>query len=255
MIDTATAKQLLQSSDVVELKSSIKSSRDYLANEANSIDGLMQLQLIKLQVLLYNRLLQLQTADQSTSQADIATTYAGIAYCWNLMSDGEKCQGQLKKSLCCDRNCIEALLLQSELHSGQARFESAIEEIQKVIAIMKEKKDPPKYGLVEALLKMSSIREMMGNFDDAVMVLKDAIAEFKSGDTDTGNDDTKEIRLIKIELYGRLGTIQDKLALYSDAIESLTVAVAELRKCHGDKHPKTQELAYILDMAISAKNG
>jgi hypothetical protein len=251
MIDTNTAKQLLQSSDATILKSSVKEHRDYLANEGHSIDGMMQLQLIKLLILLYNRLLQLEIADPSTTQAELATTYAGIAYSWNLMSDGEKCNGQLKKSLGCDPNCIEALLLQSELHSSQARFDCAIVDIQKVISILKDTNDRPKYSLIEAYLKLSAVHEMMGSFDSAIDVLKNAILEFSQYET----EDTRQTQLIKIDLYGRLGTIQDKLALYSDAVESLSIAVDELKKCYGDKHAKTQELEYILDMANTAKNG
>lgn len=251
MIDTNTAKQLLQSSDVTLLKSSLKEYRDYLSNDGHSIDGMMQLQLIKLLILLYNRLLQLQVADPTITQTELATTYAGIAYSWNLMSDGEKCHGQLKKSLGCDPNCIEALILQSELHSSQARFDCAIVDIQKVVSLLKEKNDRPKYSLIEAYLKLSAVHEMMGSFDDAVAVLKNAISEFKQHET----EDTTQTQLIKIDLYGRLGTIQDKLALYSDAVDSLSIAVAELKKCYGDKHAKTQELEYILDMATAAKNG
>lgn len=251
MIDTSTAKELLQSSDVTLLKSSLKEHRDYLANEGHSIDGAMQLQLIKLLILLYNRLLQVQITDSATTQAELAITYAGIAYSWNLMSDGEKCNGQLKKSLGCDPNCIEALILQSELHSNQARFDCAIVEIQKVVSILKEMKDRTKYSLIEAYLKLSAVNEMMGSFDDAIDVLKVAILEFNQHET----EDTTQTQLIKIELYGRLGTIQDKLALYSDAVDSLSIAVDELKKCYGDKHAKTQELEYILDMAITAKNG
>ena len=251
MIDTNAAKELLQSSDVALLKASVKEQRDYLANEGHSLDGMIQLQLMKLLVLLYNRLLQLQNADPSTSKKELAVTFAGIAYSWNLMSDGEKCNGQLKKSLEYDPNCIEALILQSEVNSSQARFSSAIVDMQKVVSILKETNDRPKYSLIEAYLKLSAVHEMMGSFDDAIVVLKDAILEFKQHET----EDTKQTQLIKIDLYGRLGTIQDKLAFYSDAADSLSIAVDELKKCYGDKHAKTQELEYILDMAKTAKNG
>lgn len=250
MIDTNTAKQLLQSSDVTLLKSSLKDLRNSL-DEDQSIDDMMRLQLIKLNILLYNRLLQIQTADSSTSKAELAVTYAGIAGTWNLMDDGEKCQGQLTKSFGCDPNCIEALILQSEVHSNQARYDSAIADLQKVVSILKEKKDGPKYGLVEAYLKLSAVHEMRGSFEDAIAVLKDAIKEFSPHKS----EDTTQSQLIKIELYGRLGTIQDKLAMYGDAVDSLSIAVAELKKCHGDKHAKTQEMEYILEMATSAKNG
>jgi tetratricopeptide (TPR) repeat protein len=167
------------------------------------------------------------------------------------MSDGEKCNGQLKKALGCDPNCVEALILQSELHSNQARFDSAVADLQKVVSILKETKDRPKYSLIEAYLKLSAVNEMMGSFDDAIEVLKGAILEFKQLEA----EDTTQTQLIKIELYGRLGTIQDKLALYNDAVDSLSIAVEELKKCYGIKHAKTQELEYILDMATAAKNG
>jgi tetratricopeptide (TPR) repeat protein len=253
MIDTAAAKQLLQSSDIQLLKSSLTEYRDYMKKEGYNIDGAMQMQLIKLLILLYNRLLQVQSNDPSITQADIATTYAGIAYSWNLMSDGERCQGQIKKALDCDPNCIDALTLQSELHSGQARFGSAIVDMQKVITILKDTPDAPKYALVEAYLKLSAIHEMMGSFDASITVLKDAISEFTS--RNSNDDDTKQIQLIKIELYGRLGTIQEKIASYHDAVDALSIAVSELTKCYGPEHAKTQEMEYILDMAISAKKG
>ena len=251
MIDTSTAKELLQSSDVALLKSSIKEYRDYLSNEGHSIDGMMTLQLIKLLILLHNRVLQLQMSNPSITQTELATTYAGVAHSWNLMSDGEKCQGQLKKALGCDPNCIDALILQSDLHSNQARFEDAIVDMKKVVSILKDSSDRPKYSLIEAYLKMSAVYEMQGSFDDAIEVLKDAILDFNKHEV----EDTTQTQMIKIELYGRLGTIQDKLAMYSDAVDSLSIAVAELKKCYGDKHTKTQEYEYILDMATSAKNG
>jgi tetratricopeptide (TPR) repeat protein len=251
MIDTSTAKQLLQSSDVTLLKSSLKEHRDYLINEGHSIDGMMQLQLIKLLILLYNRLLQVHMADPTTTQAELATTYAGIAYSWNLMSDGEKCDGQLKKALGCDPNCIEALMVQSEVHSNQARFDRAIADLEKVVSILKERNDRPKNSLIEVYLKVSAVHEMKGSFDDAIDVLKVAIIDFNKVES----EDTTQTQLIKIELYGRLGTIQDKLALYNDAVDSLSIAVDELKKCYGDKHAKTQELEYILDMANTAKKG
>jgi tetratricopeptide (TPR) repeat protein len=252
MIDTGAAKQLLQSSDIHELKSSVNEYRDYIKNEGHNIEGAMHIQLIKLLILLHNRLLQLQSNDPSVTKVDIAITYAGMASSWHMMSDGEKCQGQLRKALECDPNCIEALTLQCELFSAQARFDSAIVDIQKVINILKDKPDAPKYALVEANLKLSAVHEMMGNFDAAIAILKDAIAEFKSQSND---DDTKQIQSIKIELYGRLGTIQEKVASYAEAVDALTIAVLELKKCYGPTHPKTQEMEFILDMAISATKG
>jgi tetratricopeptide (TPR) repeat protein len=251
MIDTATAKQLLQSSDVPLLRSSVKEYRDYLANEGGSIDGSLHLQLLKLLILLQSRILQLQTADSSTDKSDIASSYAGMAHFWLLMSDGEKCQGQLNKAFGCDADCLEALTLQSELSCSQARFDKAIENTNRVISILKNKGESTKGQQAEAYVKLSIIYEMMGNFEEAVAVLKTAIDECQG---DITSEETQEQNL-RIELYGRLGTIQEKLAHYDDAVKSLTVAVSALNKCYGPTHTKTQEMEYLLEMACSATKG
>jgi tetratricopeptide (TPR) repeat protein len=250
MIDTASAKELLQSTDVEKLQLVVKEHQDYLAGVGSNMDGALHLQILKLLILLQNRILQLQTADSSFDRSEIAVTYAGMAHFWNLMYDGEKCQGQLKKAFSYDIDCVEALTLQSELHSNCNRFIEATADIRRIISILKARK-APRDQLAQANVKLSTVYEMMGNFDDAISVLKVFIEENKM---DINSTDKDEQRLI-IEVYGRVGILQEKTDLNGDAVKSLSVAVSALNSCYGSLHSKTQEMEYLLEMACSAQAG
>ena len=250
MIDTASAKELLQSSDIPKLKVFVKEHQDYLAGVGSSIDGAVHLQILKLLILLQNRILQLQVADASCDKPEIATTYAGMAHFWNLMYDGEKCQGQLLKAFSYDKDCVEALTLQSELHCSCNRFSQAIDDVQRIVSILKAR-NASKSHLAQATVKLSTIYEMMGNFDDAIAVLKTFIDEIK---IDINSKDAEEQRLI-IDVYGRVGILQEKMALNGDAVKSLSVAVSALNSCYGSLHSKTQEMEYLLEMACTAQAG
>jgi tetratricopeptide (TPR) repeat protein len=250
MIDTASAKELLQSKDVLKLQSVVKEHQDYLAGVGPNIDGTLHLQILKLLILLQNRILQLQTADSTFDKSEIAVTYAGMAHFWNLMYDGEKCQGQLNKAFSYDSDCVEALTLQSELHCNCNRFNEAIDDMKRIISILRTRKSS-RSQLVQATVKLSTIYEMIGNFDDAIAVLKSFIDEIK---IDINSNDKDEQRLI-IEVYGRVGILQEKMALNGDAVKSLSVAVSALNSCYGSLHSKTQEMEYLLEMACSAQAG
>lgn len=247
MIDTATAKQLLQSTDIVELEAAVVKYKEYCNGDNEEINNnvSLQFQLLKLLLLLQNRILQLQTNAKAPA-SEQSGTYCGMAQCWMQMGDLEKCQGQVNKSLDLDGDNVQALLLQGEVQAAQAKYENAVASTQKAIRLLTAKKMQHVELLATAYSKLAAIYEMMGDFTDAVAVLQTSIKECDS-------DPLCRDATVTATLHGHLGTIQEKLGHYRDAVSSLTTAVQAYHVCLGAQHPKTQEMEFLLEMASSVK--
>lgn len=248
MIDTATAKQLLQSNDVAEIQAVVTEYKDFQAPDVS-----VQFQVCKLLLLLQNRILQLQTTSAAPA-AEQSTTYVGMAECWLSMGDLEKCQGQVGRALALDAENADAMLLLGEVQSAQAKYEAAIEHTERAVAVLSQKQKLPELGA--AYSKLAAIYEMMGEFDQAVTVLQKAVGECCNNNSSDNNNNDNDgdataaaATLTSALLHGYLGTIQEKLGLYQEAVTSLTVAAAKYRESHGADHPKTQEVEFLLEMA------
>jgi tetratricopeptide (TPR) repeat protein len=245
MIDTATAKQLLQSKDVAEIQAVVTEYKDH-----ENPDISVQYQILKLLLLLQNRILQLQQ-ESSAPSSEQSATYSGMAKCWMQMGDLEKCQGQLNKALAQDETNVHALLLQGEVQSGQAKYEKAIEYTQKGIDVLlsKPKDDSVIHELAVAYSKLASIYEMMGDFDQAVATLQISV-QACTNDAAVPSDERMR-HIVQGTVWGHLGTIQEKLGHYAEAVKSLQTAVPAYQAWYGKKHSKTLEMEFLLEMATS----
>lgn len=261
MIDTATAKQLLQSKDIAEIQAVVTEYEDHEDPDAST-----QYQIIKLLLLLQNRILQLQTASQA-SNLEQSDTFRGMAQCWMQMGDMEKCQGQLNKSLALDCQNVDALLLQGEVYSAQARYDQSIEQTEKAIALLQQQQQAndvsnslSRLELALAYSKLASTFEMVGDFEQAVAILKKSITECIDTQKPDSNiqasvDEQMNRTMITATLQGHLGTIQEKMGRYGDAIQALTLSVEAHRLGFGKEHSKTLEMEYLLEMATSTNMG
>jgi tetratricopeptide (TPR) repeat protein len=250
MIDTATAKQLLQSSDIAEIEAVVTEYKDH-----ENPDVSVQYQILKLLLLLQNRILQLQQQTNGDDTAAQSGTYSGMAKCWMQMGDLEKCQGQLSKALSLDAKNVHALILQGEVQSAQAKYEKAIEYTQSALDILDGQLAAKRTGavvldLANAYSKMALIYEMMGDFEKAMSVLQKAVTACAWKDI-ADNSLPLQQHMVLATVYGHLGTIQEKLGKYGEAITSLQTAVPAYKEWYGPAHAKTMEMEFLLEMATT----
>jgi len=225
-MDTATAKALLQSSDVSQLQNAaVQAAKDFNSTPND--------QLWKFQLLLYNRILQLQKqagADEST----IAKTLKDTALVWwNQAGDADRAAGQLRQAVTLNDDVALWQLLGS-CYMSSSKYNEAIEAHKSAISKIKDDNDlPDAYG------QLAGVYDAQSNFDEAIATLNKAI------------DSCKEENEDKAKLIAQRGTLYEKLGEYEKAIESLSAAVDAYTNILGADHAKTQEVAFLLEMAQS----
>lgn len=175
-------------------------------------------QLLKLLILLHSRLLSLK--------GDSVESLVVLGRCWMSLGDTKKALGQAQKAVSVDSDYEPAQLLLASAYKLNGAFESAME----VLASIPQ--------TCQCICAIAGVHEAQGNFQDAIELL-----ETHAGTAETAAD----VAL----LFGILGTLHEKLGQYEQAVPNLTKAVEHYTNQFGAEHPKTQELAYLLELASS----
>jgi tetratricopeptide (TPR) repeat protein len=226
IIDPVAIKALLQCSNVEELQQSAVEYEQYETEDPN-----LEEQLLKLQMLLWNRIMQLQKASGAPS-SEMAVSLQAMGRLWLHMGDCPKAIGQLSKALELDAENGKTYELLSEAYSNSSDYENAIQYQEKAIPLLKGADKSMAYA------NLAGIHEAMCDFEQALSILQIAEAKLES-DSD----------ITAAEIWGRKGIIHEKMGDYKEAVEDLTKALALYTALKGEDDPKTQEISYLLEVS------
>mmetsp|Transcript_10867 Transcript_10867/g.30045 ORF Transcript_10867/g.30045 Transcript_10867/m.30045 type:complete len:240 (+) Transcript_10867:1344-2063(+) len=236
MIDTQQVKALLTSNDIDALQGGLDeiAKNESLYSESSAQT---QEQLLKLQILLVSRILALQQ-QASADKKDLVLTYRKMAILWMRSGETEKSLGQVQKALDLgDGKDPETLELMARAHLNLSQYDAAIEAQEKTIAYWQETADSTDRA-VSAHGQLATIYEARGEFQQAISILEKA-----SGMADGASE------LVQADIYGKLGIISEKIGQDEQAKASLAKAHELYLKTKGESYYKTQEIAYLLEMA------
>jgi tetratricopeptide (TPR) repeat protein len=230
-MDPNDIKELLTTGDVAKLEETVRSFDNHeTATEEE------ERQLIKLRILIWNRICGLQQA----AGKDTSHTFRNIGKCWMDMGEIERAVGQLKKAIEAkpgDAVCLELL---GEAYAETADYQSALDYLNKAVMIREQKADDKK-SLALCYGKLANTCNMKCDFVDAVQFYEKAESTMK----DAGLAGCTEAAT----LAGDLGRLLEKTGEYEKAVEVFTRAHKALCALKGEADPQTEEIEYLLEMA------
>lgn len=231
MIDTAGAKELLTSNDVAKLqKHAEEYSLEYNEMEESASQDTLT-QVLKLLLLIYNRILQLQTAN-GASDVEKAETLTHSGTVWNWMGQYDRALEQLTKALSMSPGNSNTLQAIAKSYTHKSMYAEAIEAQEKVIDMASGDDKAVAYG------RMAAIYESKADFVEEAAALRMAC--------DTLVDTTSETAA---GLYKQLGTTEEKLGNYDAAVIQLSKCLAILRTMYGKDDERIQNVEYLIEMA------
>ncbi|KAL7561245.1 hypothetical protein ACA910_004166 [Epithemia clementina (nom. ined.)] len=235
-ISTAQVKELLQSSDI----NAIRDTLDEIVRTESSYaeSASKQEQLLKLQIMLQSRILMLQQS-QNAGKAELCATYRRVASLWMRSGETERAVGQLEKALALNAEDAETLQLKARALLNLAKYNDAVDTQEKAIELL-EANGGSSDEIASGFFQLASIFEAKGEFQQAIALLK------KCGERDCVADK------ILAEIYGKIGCLYEKIGEDQFAVEALTKAHELYVKTKGENHCKTQEIAYLLEMASTS---
>ena len=245
-MDTASAKALLQSTDIMKIKETAQTFAGYSTD-----DPALDQQYLKLQILLWNRVLQLQKQQSSgiSSSKEQAATLSATATVWMRMGEMDRAMGQLHKAVELQPTGIGSVKMYQLL--GQAAmtnsdYDKAAEHHTRAISELVESQAATQYDLALAYSKMAGVYEAQSEFQKAMDWLHKAV---EASDSIEGGDDKKLEAVATVQ--AQLGTLKEKLGEYKESVDALTKAHDALVQTKGKDHSRTKEVAFLLDMAAS----
>ena len=228
-IDAARIKQVLQSSDPVEVRSMALS-----LGSMTQPNSPQESQLLQLQIMLWNRLARL---DASAEQECCQT----VGALWTRMNEPEKAVSQLQKALAMDANNPKTHSLLGDAMFQASNYPASIQSHERAIELLQQTNGADQ-DLATAYSKLGTVLESKGDFDQAIAILTKAKALVS---------ETDETATIKAELHAKLGAMHDHLGQYALAVQELEQAIAIYTQMNGVDDPQVQELTFIMEMAAS----
>lgn len=241
MMDTATAKELLQSDDVPKLRQAANSLQNYETDSSAEEE-----QILKLQLLIWNRILQLSASAPDAEKAEVFVMSGNV---WMRMGDNERASGQLQKALALQKSvgdCIaivRTLQLLGQAAVNSSDYDAATEYHQKAIAELVDNNEQQS-ELALAYSQLASVFEVQSEFATALQWIDKATDIYDKVASD------KEDEIVAV-VEAQRGTLQEKLGEYEKAVVSLSKAYDALLRTRGEDHPRTQEISFLLEMARS----
>lgn len=236
-MDAAVVKALLASDDLNMLQDNEMHYQAYYNDMPSDIPTEQQVQILKLLILINNRILQLQKLNEATPPEQIASTLGRIGRIWIAMGENEKAIGQFTKSLQIVPDEASTLKDLAKAYMKNGNNEQAIESQEKVIQILSSSSDN-KDDTIAAYGELADLFDANGDFAKSLEIL------YKARDMLT-----EENTLLAAETYEKIGQVQEKLGKYKLAVEALTSAYNVYAEKRGKDDSKTQEIAYLLEMA------
>jgi tetratricopeptide (TPR) repeat protein len=229
-MDPAEVKALMQSSDTGKIEETVRSFDDYYTETQED-----EQQLLKLRILLWNRILALQRA----ALTDYSEALCKIGQCWIGMGETDKAIGFLVKALEMKPDDAVSLEHLAVAYTDLSHYEKAIELREKAISLREKESD--KMATALAYAKLANTYDIKGDFAQSIALFKKADATMK----EAGTADTEEEGLI----LSQMGGLLEKVGEYEQAVEALTRAHKVYVALKGEEHPKTEEIAFLLEMA------
>ncbi|GKY99185.1 hypothetical protein MPSEU_000873900 [Mayamaea pseudoterrestris] len=237
VIDAAHIKQVLQSSDVSEVRTAAHSVREL--TQPNSPE---ESKMLQLQIMLWNRIAKLDGG----AELECCQTIGAL---WTRMNEPEKAIGQLSKGLALDANDPSTHSLIGDAMFQASNYPESIKAHQNAIELWKQRGSGSdgacNKNLATAYSKLGSVLESKGDFEQAIETLNLA----KSLVSGEGADIVET--QIRAELHAKLGTMHDHLGNYVQAAQELEQAICIYTKLKGEDDAQVQELAYMLEMAVN----
>jgi tetratricopeptide (TPR) repeat protein len=229
-MDPAEVKALMQSSDIGKLEETVCSFDDYHTETRED-----EQQLLKLRILLWNRILALQRA----ASTDCSAALCKIGQCWIGMGETDKAIGFLTKALEMKPGDAVSLEHLAAAYTDLSNYEKAIELRVKAISVLEKESD--KAATASAYAKLANTYDIKGDYGESVTWFQKADATMK----DAGTADTEDEGVILTQM----GNLLQKMGEYEQAVETLTRAHKVYVTLKGEEHPKTEEIAFLLEMA------
>jgi tetratricopeptide (TPR) repeat protein len=226
----AEVKALMQSSDAGKIEETVRSFDNHRTETAED-----EQQLLKLRILLWNRILALQRA----ASDDYSNALGKIGLCWIGMGETDKAISFLSKALEMKPDDAVSMEHLAAAYTDLSRYEKAIELREKAISMLEKGLD--KMAIALAYAKLANTYDIKGDFGEAIALFKKADGIMK----EAGTADTEEEGLI----LSQMGGLLEKVGKYEDAVEALTRAHKVFAALMGEDHPKTEEIAFLLEMA------
>jgi tetratricopeptide (TPR) repeat protein len=298
-MDTATAKALLQSTDLVVLHE----QADRLAGVVIDDDPALEQQYLKLQILLWTRVLALQRQQQQQQQqqpdsetdplgsyplgsyGNVGTTLTKTGAVWLRLGDPSRAIGQLKKALEVQDSggpvvtttvptyqlLGQAYMVLSDYTAAAEHHARAIRELEDSIQQQQQSqqqsqqpnnnnstdespvssqsntknKNSLQFDLVLAHCQLASVYEASSEFSDAL----DWLQKADEACADCRSEDERDQAVAVVQ--AQLGTLNEKLGDYTEAMIALSRAHEALVRTLGEDHTRTKEIRYLIDMASS----
>lgn len=263
-MNAATVKEWLQITDITKLMEIIASfqsrhNEDDAAAatttttkaEEEMVNAADEEQRLKVQILLWNRIFQIQK-EQKFSLTDQAITVRNTGTVWMRMGDTDRAIGQYQKSLeMCPTGdaTIQTYQLLGQAYVNASEYDKAIESHQRAIDELVAAEKSSTVDLALAYAQVAGVLEAQSEFSTALDWLQKAL--------DCASTITVETEQLPVvaTIHAQRGTLLEKLGEYSQAVESLKIAFAALQQTKGKDHDKTKEIEYILEMASELAEG
>mmetsp|Transcript_8262 Transcript_8262/g.10822 ORF Transcript_8262/g.10822 Transcript_8262/m.10822 type:complete len:239 (+) Transcript_8262:84-800(+) len=236
-IDSDKVKLLLRSSDLAAIQQCLD---DIAAAESSYSENSAAEQelVLKLQVMLHSRKLTVQQTEKASPE-ELAVTYRRVATLWMRSGESEKAIGQLQKALSLVGADATTLQLLARAQINLSKYDAAIETQEKAIEVIAPTSGENADPLARALVLLANIYEAKGEFEQAIAVLEKAAVLDALAD------------MVQAEIQGKLGVICEKVGKEEQAVVALTKAYDLYSRQKGEAYYKTQEMAYLLEMASS----
>jgi tetratricopeptide (TPR) repeat protein len=188
-----------------------------------------------LRILLWNRILALQRA----ASEDYSGALGKIGQCWIGMGETDKAVSFLVKAL--EMNPDDALSMDQlgGAYTDLSHYEKAIDLREKAISVLEKGSD--KLAIALAYSRLANTYDIKGDFPEAIALFAKADAKMK----EAGSAGIEEEGVI----LSQMGGLLEKVGKYEEAVEALTRAHKVYVALKGEEHPKTEEIAFLLEMA------
>jgi tetratricopeptide (TPR) repeat protein len=229
-MEPAEVMELIQSSDAGKLEETVRSYDNFQTETSED-----EQQLLKLRILLWNRIFALQKA----AKVDYSEALLRIGQSWIAMGETDRAIGFLAKAVEMKPDDAVSLEHLAAAYTDMSSYEKAIELRERVISILEKESD--KMAIALAYAKLANTFDIKCDFEHAVGWFEKADEALK----EAGVADTEEAGVI----LGQMGHLLEKVGEYEKAVEALTRAHTVYVATKGEGHPKTEEIAFLLEMA------
>jgi len=240
--DGAGVKALLQSEDIGHLQTV---AQQYAAL-ADTDENNQQEALCKLQIMVWNRVLQLQKTNNVDNSEMIQSLHV-VSKLWLEMGEHERGLAQLQRALELQADNPTTLQCMADQHLAAKNYTAAIDHHQKAIALFEKDKDTNKgaAALGAAHCELAHVYEAQAEFETAKTSLQTAQSVLEGASDSAAKEIQQALGLALLQQ----GELQYKLGDYEDAVSTLTMASAKINDTLGHEDDRAKECVYLLQMA------